>query len=147
MCPCSWQQSNISVSRENDVCHVSTLFSSVFVKWFTYTHTYTYTYTHSHVHTLDCFFFSLPYPTDLSHIVSKKSTLTQQPIIFFQETQNEAGEETKTARPDVQCSSSQRTNPWQTASSEFMRVNERRFWNNSHICTMKIRVWFPLPLC
>lgn len=80
MWSCTPQQSNISTCGENDVGHVSTIFSSAFGKHIMYTHI--------------CarLFFLLPYPCNLSHIVRKKSTLTQQPIIVFQETQNEIRE-------------------------------------------------------
>lgn len=84
------QQSNISASRENDVCHVSTIFFSSLGKHIMYAHTHT----HTCIHTLKQLFFLLPYPHNLSHIVRKKSTLTQQPIIVFQETQNEIGKKT-----------------------------------------------------
>lgn len=75
------------------------------------------THTCMHVHT--GLFFLLPYPCDLSHIVRKKSTLTQQPIIVFQETQNEMEEKTTKGLLGVQCGSSHPTNHWQTTSYEF----------------------------
>lgn len=39
MWSCSQQQSNISACRENDICHVSAIFSSAFGKQIMYTHT------------------------------------------------------------------------------------------------------------
>lgn len=66
-------------------CHVSTIVSSAFGKHIP----------HTRAHTQSELFFLLPCPCDLSHVVWKKSTLTQQPIIVFQETQNEIGERTK----------------------------------------------------
>lgn len=85
------QQSNISTSRENDVCHVSTIFFSILANT---SCPHAGAYTHTCILTLTQLFFLLPYPYNLSHIVRKKSTLTQQPIIVFQETQNEIGEKT-----------------------------------------------------
>lgn len=77
------QQSNISPWRENDVSHVSIIYSRAFGKHSIYTHT----------HTRTGLFFLLLYPCN--HIVRKMSTLTQQPIIVFQETQNETEEKTE----------------------------------------------------
>lgn len=74
---------NIPSRKENDVSHVNTIYSCAFGKHIIYTHT----------HTHAGLFFLLLYPCH--HIVWKMSTLTQQPIIVFQEAQNETDEKTE----------------------------------------------------
>lgn len=111
------QRPNISACRENDVgpCEYNILLCL----WQT-----------RHVHTLTCtgLFFLLPYPCNLSHIVRRKSTLTQGPIIVFQETQGEMGRETKRGPPGVQCGSSRTANLWQTASHRWRESRLKKKW-------------------